>query len=190
MTSPGRLTLALIHDVFCEPGGVDRLAGRLEEARAAGAELALLPELPLHGWLPPSTGRAYEDAEPQSGPRHEAQGAAARRARIGLVGGAISIDAASGERRNRAFVFDAEGREIGWYDKLHIPNEEGFWEAAHYTGGSRPPSVIEGFGLRIGLQICSDLFPPDGLPAPRNARRRGIVALARRRSRATRAGAR
>ena len=165
MTAPvrgdGRLTIALVSEVFWEPDGPGRLDERLDEAARRGADLALLPELPLHPWRPASKDPIDDDAEPMGGPRFIAQAAAARRARIGLVGGIIHRDA-DGRRTNRGLVFDASGELVGSYDKLHLPEEEGFWETSHYEPGADPPRRIDGLGVPIGLQICSDANRPEG----------------------------
>jgi predicted amidohydrolase len=42
------------------------------------------------------------------------------------------------------------------YDKLHLPFEDDFWEAAHYEPGTAPPRVSTDLGFPIGVQICSD----------------------------------
>ncbi|HKQ60087.1 MAG TPA: carbon-nitrogen hydrolase family protein, partial [Candidatus Polarisedimenticolaceae bacterium] len=81
---------------------------------------------------------------------------------IGLVGGAIVHDPRVDRRFNRALVFAADGRFVAGYDKLHLPSEEGFWESDHYAPGDAPPQRIDGFGLPLGVQICSDLNRPEG----------------------------
>ena len=155
------LTVALISEVFHEADGADRLVARLREARGAGAELALLPELPLHPWRPATKEASEEDAEPIGGPRTTAQAAAAREAGIGLIGGIVARDAA-GRRTSAALVFDASGELVATYEKLHLPEEPGFWETSHYEPGTRPPCRLDTFGMPIGLQICSDINRPEG----------------------------
>ena len=73
----GRLTIALISEVFWEPDGTARLADRLREAADRGADLAVLPELPLNPWSPASKDARDDDAEPMDGPRATAQREAA-----------------------------------------------------------------------------------------------------------------
>jgi predicted amidohydrolase len=155
------LTVALIHDVFDGDEGADRLGRRLSEARERGARLALLPELPMDRWIPAGPTPGDLDAETAGGPRHVALSQAARAAAIGVLGGAITVDDA-GRRRNRALLFDASGKLVLQYDKVHVPNEEGFWEAAHYEEGDRLAARCDAFGLPVGVQICSDLFRPEG----------------------------
>jgi predicted amidohydrolase len=43
------------------------------------------------------------------------------------------------------------------YKKIHLPEEEGFWETSHYEPGKEPPTVISGLPMKVGLQVCSDV---------------------------------
>lgn len=156
------LTVALVSEVFTGPDGPDRLAERLAEARRRGADLAILPELPLDPWSPALREPNDDDAEDPKGPRHRAQSAAARDAGIAVLGGAIVRDPATGKRHNTALLFDAGGALLTAYRKVHLPFEEGFWEAAHYEPGAEPPGVVHGLALPLGVQICSDANRPGG----------------------------
>jgi N-carbamoylputrescine amidase len=91
-----------------------------------------------------------------------AQAKAAAGAGIGLVGGIIHRDEATGRRTSRALVFDRSGRLVGSYEKLHLPEEPGFWETSHYEPGTQAPERIDAFGLPVGVQICSDINRPEG----------------------------
>jgi len=156
------LELAIVHEVFWGPEAQLRLALRLGAARRLGAELAVLPELPLDPWIPASrTGREH-DAEPPGGPRAKDLSSAAREAGIAVLGGAIVRDPSTGRRHNRALIVDAAGVLVATYDKLHLPSEAGYWESDHYDAGVEPPARIDAFGLPIGIQICSDLQRPEG----------------------------
>jgi len=160
--SDATLTIAVIQDLFLGNEGADRLRGRLRDARDAGARLAVLPELPLDPWFPAGREVRDENAEPPGGPRARLLAGAARDAGIGLLGGAVVREPASGRRFNRALLFDGGGELLAHYDKLHLPSEEGFWESDHYEPGDDPPQPIDGFGLPLGIQICSDLNRPAG----------------------------
>jgi N-carbamoylputrescine amidase len=61
-----------------------------------------------------------------------------------------------------ALLFDDAGRLAGSYAKLHLPDEEGFHEPAHYEPGSEPPAVLPLGGVPLGVQICSDANRPEG----------------------------
>ena len=158
----GKLTIALISDVFWEADGEARLRDALLEAADKGADLAVLPELPLNPWTPATKEPRDEDAEPMDGPRATAQAEAAREAGIGLIGGIIHRDGATGRRTSRALALDAQGTVRATYEKLHLPEEAGFWETSHYESGSEPPRATDALGLPIGLQLCSDTNRPEG----------------------------
>jgi predicted amidohydrolase len=160
--SDGKLTVALISEVYWQPDGVARLRERLAQAADRGADLAVLPELPLNPWSPGTKERRDDDAEPMGGPRMTAQGEAAAEAGIGLVGGIIHRDDATGRRTSRALVFDRRGELQATYEKLHLPEEPGFWETSHYDPGTGAAQRIDAFGLPVGLQLCSDNNRPEG----------------------------
>jgi predicted amidohydrolase len=160
--SDGKLTVALISEVYWQPDGVARLRERLAQAADRGADLAVLPELPLNPWSPGTKERRDDDAEPMGGPRMTAQAEAAAEAGIGLVGGIIHRDEGTGRRTSRALVFDRAGELQATYEKLHLPEEPGFWETSHYDPGMAAGQRIDAFGVPVGLQLCSDTNRPEG----------------------------
>ncbi len=157
----GLLTVALISEVFWEADGAIRLKERLAEAAERGADLAVLPELPLNPWSPATKEPRDDDAEGMDGERARTQAEAAAEAGIGLVGGIIHR-AADGRRTSRALVIDRSGSVVATYEKLHLPEEEGFWETSHYEPGTDAPKRIDEFGVPIGVQLCSDNNRPEG----------------------------
>ena len=158
----GKLTVALISEVYFEADGAGRLRDRLIEAADRGADLAVLPEIPLNAWSPATKTPVDDDAEPEGGPRTQAMAEAARRANIGLVGGIIHRDASTVRRTSRALAFDGTGQIVARYEKLHLPEESGFWETSHYEPGTQPPRAIDAFGVSVGVQLCSDINRPEG----------------------------
>ncbi len=160
--SDGKLTVALVSEVFWEADGAERLKQRLADVADRGADLAVLPEIPLNPWSPSTKDAREEDAEPMDGPRARAQAEAAADAGVGLIGGIIHRDA-SGRRTSRALVFDRSGAIVATYEKLHLPEEPGFWETSHYEPGTEAPRRIDAFGVPIGVQICSDNNRPEGV---------------------------
>jgi len=154
--STSTLRVALVTELFCDDPDGERLSGRLAEAGAAGAELAVLPELPMDPWVPATRTVDPADAEEPRGRRHRALARAARGTGVAVLGGAIVRDPGTGARHNTALLFAADGGLLASYRKIHLPYEEDFWEAAHYQPGTSPPEVVDGFALPIGIQICSD----------------------------------
>ena len=154
------LSLALISNVFFTEDAPTRLRARLNEAKAAGAAAALLPEIPLNPWSPATPTPRDDDAEEPGGPRHTIMSTAAKDVGIGLVGGAIVRDPETGRRLNTALVFDARGVLVGRYAKVHLPDEPGFHEPFHYDPCGEPAVPIHAFGMPVGVQICSDINRP------------------------------
>lgn len=157
-----RLSVAMISDVFFDAEAGERLRLRLQQARRMGAEIAMLPEIPLNPWSPATPEPREDDAEPAGGPRHQILSNAARDLGIALIGGAIVRDPETGMRRNTALVFDPSGALVGSYAKVHLPDEEGFHEPCHYQPGETMAGVVRNFGVPFGIQICSDINRPEG----------------------------
>src|SRR6187397_2001105 len=118
-----RLTVALIAEIFPDTPSLPLLDELLGLAKQQGAELAVLPLMP---WSPATPYARVEDAEPPGGPRHLALAQAASRAGLNLLGGVIVVE--DGVRRNRALLLGTDGRLLAHYDKLHLPDEDGFRE--------------------------------------------------------------
>jgi predicted amidohydrolase len=135
---------------------------RLKKAADLGAELALLPELPLNPWRPATKNAVDDDAEEEGGRRTQAMAEAAAGSGVGFVGGIIHRDPGTGRRTSRALLFDGAGSILARYEKLHLPEEAGFWETSHYEPGAAAPRAVEGFGFTVGMQICSDINRPEG----------------------------
>ncbi|MEJ2205676.1 MAG: carbon-nitrogen hydrolase family protein [Gemmatimonadota bacterium] len=157
-----RVRIALITEVFPDdPEGV-RLRARLQAAREQGAALAVLPELPLNSWSPATRVPREEDAEEPGGRRQRLLARIASEVGVGVLGGAIVQEPGSGRRHNTALLYDATGRCLSRYRKVHLPEEEGYWETSHYEAGTAPPGVVRAFGLGMGIQVCSDVNRPTG----------------------------
>ena len=146
---------------FDDPEGAS-LHAHLREAKEAGADVAVLPELPLNDWAPHTKTARAEDAEEPDGPRQTLMSRAAAAVGVGVVGGAIVTDADSSVRHNTALLYGADGSCLARYRKIHLPEEEGYWETSHYEPGETGPEVVHGLPLRVGLQICSDVNRPQG----------------------------
>jgi predicted amidohydrolase len=150
------LTVALISEIFSSER---ELVACLERAHDQGAALAILPELPFNLWSPATKAASAEDAEEPGGWRENMQRAAAKKAGIAVLGGVIR-KASNGRRTNLALLSDAHGRITGSSEKHVLPDEEGFWECDHYQPSVDPPRMIEFEGIKLGIQLCSDVNRP------------------------------
>ncbi len=159
------LTIAIVTDVFHGDDAVGGLGHAIGDAAKRGAELVVLPELPLNPWSAVSQTPLDEDAEapPPDGPRCRMLAEAAAAAGVAIVGGAI-IRTPTGRRFNTAMVHDASGRLLYTYAKIHLPQEPGYWETSHYEAGTMAPVPVRlpGCDIPLGIQICSDINRPAG----------------------------
>lgn len=139
-----------------------RLAERIAEAAAAGAELVVLQELhdSLYFCQTESTDN-FDLAEPVPGAATEFYGEVARRCGVVLVTSLFERRAA-GLYHNTAVVFEREGSIAGRYRKMHIPDDPAYYEKFYFTPGDlgfRPIRTSVGV---LGVQVCWDQWYPEG----------------------------
>jgi len=149
-----------------DPGANARaLVTAIEEAAAGGADMLFTPE--MSGCLDRDRVRsgAVIVAEADD-PVLTAVRTAARAAGLWVQLGSLALaDPASGKRRNRSFLIDAQGMVQARYDKIHLfdvdlPGGESWRESSSYGSGDRAVVASTPWG-RIGLSICYDLRFPD-----------------------------
>src|ERR671933_2156861 len=152
-----RLALAQINSVVGDlDGNRDRILRRLEEARGAGADLVLFPELVVTGYPPedlllrPSFVRAAE--------RTLNEIARATRGLVALVG----VPLLERDLFNACAVC-AGGEVKARYRKRFRPNYGVFDEDRYFAPG-RDLILLEHGKTLVGLTICEDIWQP-GPPA-------------------------
>jgi predicted amidohydrolase len=140
-------------------------AGKLlAAAAAAGAKLAALPEnFYCIGREPTDKVRAQE---PEGrGPVQDFLSATAKKLGLWIIGGTAPISCNDeGRIRSACLVFDAAGRRVARYDKMHLfrfeHGAERYDEAGTIQAGSTPMAVASPFG-RLGLSVCYDVRFPE-----------------------------
>jgi predicted amidohydrolase len=127
---------------------------RLEEAAAAGAELLVLPECAIPGYMFDSVDEAMPFAEEIPGPSTETLAEACARLDVYVVCGLLERD---DDRLRNAAVFVGPDGLIGSYRKTHLP----FLGVDRFTvPGDELPVYDTPLG-RIGVEICYDLRFPE-----------------------------
>ena len=133
---------------------LENCIARLEAAAAAGAELLVLPECAIPGYMFDSAAEAMPFAEEIPGPSTEVLADACRRLGVHVVCGLLERD---GERLYNAAPLIGPDGLIGSYRKTHLP----FLGVDRFTVPGDSLSVYDTPLGRIGLEICYDLRFPE-----------------------------
>lgn len=135
-----------------------KAARMVAEAGRLGANVVCLPELFATRYFPIERG-ARPVPEEIPGPTTRLLSRAAREARVVLVGG--SMFERSGPRRyNTCVTLSETGRILGRYRKVHLPQDEHFYEQDYFSRGSKYTVVTTSFGP-IGTLVCFDQWYPE-----------------------------
>src|SRR5271166_412802 len=159
----GKLTLGLLqHACSVDPaanlGKTLALAGK---AARRGANIICTQELFRSRYFCQSEDHEnFRLAESVPGPTTEAFQALARRHGVAVVA-SVFERRASGLYHNTAAVIDADGKLLGVYRKMHIPDDPLYYEKFYFTPGDTGfRSWKTKFG-RIGVLICWDQWFPE-----------------------------
>src|SRR4029077_13079072 len=127
---PARYTVGLVQMAMsADPdANLKQAVAKVAEAAAAGARLVCLPELFRSQYFAQREDAAHFDlAEPVPGPSTEALGRAAKQAGVVVIAPVFETRA-RGLYHNSAAVIDADGRLVGLYRKMHIPDDPAYYE--------------------------------------------------------------
>lgn len=150
---------------------IDPRTGRLEHflARLAthiaaeGSDFLLLPEMGFSDWLaasPPGADRAESDAKwANAVADHELQIAELGKLGVRAILGTRPILTPENSRRNEAYVWSALAPvPAGFHQKYYLPDEEGYYEHSWYDRGPKRFDTARALGMRLGVQICTELW--------------------------------
>jgi N-carbamoylputrescine amidase len=138
-----------------------RARGFVNEAAAAGAAVAVLPELFADRYFPQRmVQERYDLAGPVPGPLTERIASWAGSSGLTLVAG-VYERAAEGLLFNTSLVFSPSGEIEGRYRKVHIPHGPGYEEKFYFAPGDRGFRVVDAAAVRLGLAICWDQWFPE-----------------------------
>jgi N-carbamoylputrescine amidase len=149
----------------CSPDPDANLAkavAKVSEAARAGAEVVCLPELFRSQYFCQKEDTATFDlAETVPGPSTEALGKAAAAAGIAVIA-PLFEHRAPGLYHNSAAVIDADGRIVGLYRKMHIPDDPAYYEKFYFTPGDTGFAAFDTRAGRVATLICWDQWYPEG----------------------------
>jgi NAD+ synthase (glutamine-hydrolysing) len=152
-------------------GNTAKIIEFAEQARdRGGADLVVFPELSICGYPP-------EDLLFHSGLRVDLE-TAMRRIRDQVFGIAILIgfpEYDEGHIYNACVVLH-DGQVLAHYRKHQLPNYAVFDEKRYFTAG-QDAAVFTLNGIRIGINICEDVWSPAPIAAARSAGAECVVAI-------------
>lgn len=136
-------------------GNLERMAEKLRETRAAGADLTVFPECAVPGYCFASLEEARPLAQPIPGPATETIAGACREYGGYAIFGMLESD---GDKVFNAAVLVGPEGVIGSYRKTHLPY---LGVDMHTTYGDGPYDVHQAGDLRVGMNICYDAAFPE-----------------------------
>jgi N-carbamoylputrescine amidase len=140
---------------------LDTALAAIGEAAAGGARIVCLPELFRSRYFCQAEEHtSFDLAEPVPGPTSEALCQAARRHEVVVVGSLFERRAA-GVYHNTACVIDADGKLLGLYRKMHIPDDPLYYEKFYFTPGDLGFRSFETRHARVGVLVCWDQWFPE-----------------------------
>jgi N-carbamoylputrescine amidase len=161
---PARYTVGLVQMAMsADPdANLKKAVAKVSEAAAAGARLVCLPELFRSQYFAQREDPALFDlAEPVPGPSTEALGKVAKQVGVVVIVPVFERRAA-GLYHNSAAVIDADGRVLGIYRKMHIPDDPAYYEKFYFTPGDLGFRAFDTRVGRIGTLVCWDQWYPEG----------------------------
>ncbi len=140
---------------------VDKALESVADAARQGANIIVLQELFATQYPCQSEDHErFAEAETIPGPTSQRLQRAAGEHGVVIVGSLFERRAA-GVYHNTAVVFDADGRGLGLYRKMHIPDDPLYYEKFYFTPGDTGfRSFPTRFG-RVGVGVCWDQWFPE-----------------------------
>jgi N-carbamoylputrescine amidase len=134
---------------------------KIREAAAKGAQIVCLQELfrSLY-FCDVEDYNNFKLAEPIPGPSTDALGSLAKELNVVIVA-SLFEKRAEGVYHNTTAVLDADGKYLGKYRKMHIPDDPGYYEKFYFTPGDLGYRVFETKYARVGVLICWDQWYPE-----------------------------
>jgi predicted amidohydrolase len=134
-----KVTVGLVQMTMSEipSENLKKALSMIGEAADKGADAVCLPELFMTHYFPQELGGNPPHWEEIPGEVTRSLSEAARRNNVVLVAGSL-CEKAGTRFYNTSLVFDSDGRLLGKYRKMHLPNDECFLrEELFFSGKSR-----------------------------------------------------
>ena len=140
---------------------LERAVGFVRRAQERGAALVVLPELFRSQYFCQREDHSLFDlAEPVPGPTVDRLSKLARELSIAILAPVFERRAA-GVYHNTVAVLERDGRLVGIYRKMHIPDDPLYFEKFYFTPGDLGFRSFPLHVGRVGVLICWDQWYPE-----------------------------
>ena len=162
-----------VHDKFtvglvqmrCTPDpdeNLKRAAQFVRDAARQGAQVVCLPELFKTQYFCQREDAALFDlAETIPGPSTDVLCKVAQEAKVAIVA-SLFEKRALGLYHNTAVMIDSDGKILGLYRKMHIPDDPLYYEKFYFTPGDLGFKAFDTHFGRVGTLVCWDQWYPEG----------------------------
>ncbi len=158
------LTRVALVQMRCEAQpekNVAKAVDRIREAAEQGAQIVCLPELFRSLYFCQSEDHAnFALAEEVPGPTTATLAQIAREKSIVVIASLFEKRGA-GVYHNTAAIIDADGKFLGRYRKMHIPDDPAFYEKFYFTPGDLGFKAWPTAHGNIGVCVCWDQWYPE-----------------------------
>lgn len=139
-----------------------KAVGRISAAAKKGAQIVCLQELFRSRYFcQAEEARNFQLAETIPGPTTEVLGKLARAKEVVVVASLFEKRSA-GLYHNTAVIFDADGKLVGKYRKMHIPDDPLYYEKFYFTPGDLGFPSFQTRYAKIAALVCWDQWFPEG----------------------------
>ena len=140
---------------------LEKAIGFIRAAAAKGAQIVCLPELFRSQYFCQSEDHAnFALAEAVPGPTTSRLEEVARENSVVIVASLFEKRAA-GVYHNTAAIIDSDGKFLGKYRKMHIPDDPAFYEKFYFTPGDLGFKAWPTAQGNIGVCVCWDQWYPE-----------------------------
>ena len=160
---PARVVLGLVQMAMSDDqaDNMRRAVAGVREAAAKGAKVVCLPELFLSRYFCQiEDHRFFQLAEPIPGPSTTSLGALAKELGVVIIA-SLFEKRAEGLYHNTTAILDADGKYLGKYRKMHIPDDPNYYEKFFFTPGDLGFRSWDTQHAKAGVLICWDQWYPE-----------------------------
>src|ERR1035437_2086491 len=158
-----KVTLGLLqHACTADPAAnLKKTLALATQAAKRGAKIICTQELFRSQYFCQSEDHAnFSLAEPIPGPSTKVFQQFAKKHRVVVVA-SIFEKRSAGLYHNTAVIIDADGKLLGIYRKMHIPDDPGYYEKFYFTPGDTGFRAWQTKYGKIGVLICWDQWYPE-----------------------------